>query len=548
MLAISGRCESEVQRIMFQHLTLRSKILWIAFAIIALCTTVHTVNSCRQQEKLFLEGIDQKLRAAAYALPRILPEGYHDAITGPESIAPEQHRRTLDLLTAYADEVGVKYIYSYMMYEGEFHEASSSESVEDRAKGIPAAVFPLYEQPPESMSDAWDTESIRYAEYRDEWGHFRSIFIPLRTTAGTRFIAGADVAVSFIREELLRVVLISLLLGATTFLVVWLISYFVLSRTLSPIARLVSYTRDLSAQDFVLTEDQRDALAAIGEHRGDEVGLLAEAFVDMQGKLLEYLENLKRTTAAKERIESELKIAHDIQMSFLQKMFPPFPDRSEFDLYAMLEPAKEVGGDLYDFCMLDDDHLFFYVGDVSDKGVPAALFMAVTMTLMKRSAQEKGTHPAEILRQVNVDLVSENANLLFVTLCCFFLNLKTGEFSYSNAGHNPPVILRADGAAEWLDLPEGLVLGVMAETEYKTRTATLKPGDAILLYTDGVTEAMSPSREVYSDERLLETSAGLIGKGASEAAEILMASVKEHAAGAPPSDDITILTVKYRGA
>lgn len=533
---------------MFRQLTLRAKILWIAFAIIALCTTVYTVNSCLEQRKVFLEGVDKKLRTAAYALPRILPEGYHDRITGPESLTLEEHREILDLLTAFAREIGVKFVYSYMMHEGQFHESSSSDSEEDLARGITTPFFPPYEQPPEAMREAWETDSIRFAEYTDEWGQFRSIFIPMRTPKGTRFIAGADVAVSFIQQQLVRLVVVSILLGAATFVVVWLISYLVLSRTLSPIGQLTSYTKDLAKQDFALKEEQREALALIAKTRGDEVGLLAEAFSEMQTKLLEYLEDLKRTTAAKERIESELRIAHDIQMSFLQKVFPPFPDRKEFDLYAMLEPAKEVGGDLYDFRLLDDDHLFFYVGDVSDKGVPAALFMAVTITLMKRTAQQEGIDPAEILRQVNGDLSSANENLLFVTLCCFILNMKTGEFFYSNAGHNPPVILRAEGPTEWLSLPDGLVLGVEPNTTYVTQRALLKPGDTIILYTDGVTEAMSPAREVYSDERLLETVGKLDRKDATQAAETLMTSVKEHAAGAPPSDDITILCLKYRGA
>jgi phosphoserine phosphatase RsbU/P len=150
------------------------------------------------------------------------------------------------------------------------------------------------------------------------------------------------------------------------------------------------------------------------------------------------------TTSEKERIESELSIAHDIQMSLLKLLFPAFPDRKEFELFATLIPAKEVGGDLYDFCMLDDEHLFFYVGDVSDKGVPAALFMAVTMALMKRAAQGADTDPAKILQLVNSDLSEENEKLLFVTLCCFILNIKTGEFVYSNAGHDAPVIAHAD--------------------------------------------------------------------------------------------------------
>lgn len=292
---------------------------------------------------------------------------------------------------------------------------------------------------------------------------------------------------------------------------------------------------------------RRGGLEQLARQRNDDIGHLAKALVEMQAKLSEYLENLERTTAAKERIESELRIARDIQMSLLHRIFPPFPDREDVDLHALLEPAKEVGGDLYDFSLLDDDHILFYVGDVSDKGVPAALFMAVTMTLMKRTAQHPGIDPAELLRQVNLDLSSENDNLLFVTLCCFILDLRTGECLYSNAGHNPPLLLRAEGSVCWLELPKGIALGVMPDAVYRTQKLILEPGDMLLLYTDGVTEAMNPALELYSEGRLMEVAAGMGKRMAFQVTERLMASVQEYAAEAPQSDDITMLAIRYKG-
>jgi serine phosphatase RsbU (regulator of sigma subunit) len=277
---------------------------------------------------------------------------------------------------------------------------------------------------------------------------------------------------------------------------------------------------------------------------GDEIEQLANTFNKMAADLKNYIRNLEETTAEKERFASELRVAHEIQMSFLKKIFPPFPERSDISLYATLEPAREVGGDLYDFALLDGNRLVFYIGDVSDKGVPASLVMAMTMTLMKRASQQPGITPAGVLRQVNYALAEDNVNAMFVTLFIGILNLQTGELNFSNAGHNPPLILGADGQCRYLQLPDGLVLGVMTDAEYSDDSVHLGAGDMIVTYTDGVTEAMSPRRALYSEERLQATLTALAGRGVEDTVSAIIASVREHADGAPQSDDIAVLAVK----
>jgi phosphoserine phosphatase RsbU/P len=241
-------------------------------------------------------------------------------------------------------------------------------------------------------------------------------------------------------------------------------------------------------------------------------------------------------------------IAKSIQMSFLPKIFPPFPDRDEFELYSLLESAKEVGGDLYDFFLIDENRLFFNVGDVSDKGVPAALFMAVTKTLMKSTAQEGRFTPAEILARVNLQLFQQNESFMFVTLFCGILDIRTGTVVYSNAGHNPPIVIRASCDAEWLELPEGLVLGVSDDVKYEDRTLQLAPGDMIVSYTDGVTEAMNLAREQYSEERLVETVVACATECAEVVVKRIKESVSEFAGEATQSDDITILSLRYKAS
>ncbi|MBP8645566.1 MAG: SpoIIE family protein phosphatase [Syntrophobacteraceae bacterium] len=279
----------------------------------------------------------------------------------------------------------------------------------------------------------------------------------------------------------------------------------------------------------------------------DEIGTLARSFRDMHSALKEYIHNLAATTAAKERMESELKIAGAIQMSFLPKRFPPLADRNSLEISARIESAREIGGDLYDYFFMDPSHLFVVVGDVSGKGIPAALFMAVTKTLIKGMA-EPGMEPSVVLEKVNRELCSENDSMMFVTLFCGVLNLNTGEFRYCNAGHVPPILLPSGGTPHWLDIPAGFVLGIEEGSSYTTSTVNLNPGDGIFLYTDGVTEATSASDTFFSDERLLDLVRSHREASAQELVQTVFDAVTDFCAEEPLFDDVTVLVVRYRGA
>ncbi|MBI5820599.1 MAG: SpoIIE family protein phosphatase [Verrucomicrobia bacterium] len=278
----------------------------------------------------------------------------------------------------------------------------------------------------------------------------------------------------------------------------------------------------------------------------DEVGDLSQSFENMRLALKEYVANLASTSAAKERIESELKIARTIQRSFLPKRFPPFPDRTEFDIYATLQAAKEVGGDLYDFFLLDENRLFFSIGDVSGKGVPAALFMAVAKTLMKGVAEQKLT-PSQVLTKVNHELYVDNEQMLFVTVFCGILDLRTGELQFTNAGHPPPLLVRQSSGVSWLDLPKGVLLGVTEKPEYETWSITLGPQDKLFIYTDGVTEARSATGDFFGDDRLRVLVEKLAGSSPKELVEGVVAEAQNHTGKAPQWDDITALCIRYHG-
>lgn len=261
------------------------------------------------------------------------------------------------------------------------------------------------------------------------------------------------------------------------------------------------------------------------------------------------IKNLVRERAAereKQRIEGELKVARDIQMSIVPKMFPPFPNRSDIDLMAILEPAREVGGDFYDFFFVDDSHLFFIVGDVSGKGVPASLFMAVTITLFK-SKVSAGKDAGSVLDEVNETLCHGNETATFVTVFCGIIDVRTGQIQYGNAGHNPPYIVRADGKIDELSGDQDLVLGVLEDVSYQTHRVSLGIGDMIVLYTDGVTEAQDNAGGFFTDKRLVESLQGTAGITAEEMTKKIVKDVHAFAAGAPQSDDITTFALKFNG-
>ncbi len=254
----------------------------------------------------------------------------------------------------------------------------------------------------------------------------------------------------------------------------------------------------------------------------------------------------RETQKTKELIEGELTVAREIQMSIVPKIFPAFPERPEFDLFAILEPAKEVGGDLYDFFLLDDDHLCFTVGDVSGKGVPASLFMAVTKTLLKAKADIK-LGPEEILYQVNNDLCEDNDSGMFVTGFLGILTISNGNVVFSNGGHNIPYLLRKNGELEVLPKIPGMALGVVEDYPYVCAGVQLREGDSLVMFTDGITEAMNPAGELFSEERLEDALRSFGGGNAIDEVNHILQTTRQFVNGAGQSDDITILVIQYLG-
>lgn len=318
------------------------------------------------------------------------------------------------------------------------------------------------------------------------------------------------------------------------------------SRIANPLIRLSAYAKELSKQDFTTPSKEAPAIADLPESLRDEVGKLAESFIFMEQSLRENIQNLMSVTAAKQRFEGELQVAREIQLGLLPKIFPPFPERLEIDLFAMLVSAKQVGGDLYDFFFVDKHRLCFTVGDVSDKGAPAALFMAITKTLIKVAA-DKTPDPAQMMFMVNNIISRDNPNSMFCTLFIGILDLQTGHIHFANGGHNPPVLYSKKDGVIFLPGLSGPMPGAMEDMPYKGLSLQLEPGDALLMYTDGVTEAMNEQGELFSENKLLELAAKHKDDNSETIIAAVMDAVREHAQGAQQSDDITMLCLRFLG-
>ena len=278
----------------------------------------------------------------------------------------------------------------------------------------------------------------------------------------------------------------------------------------------------------------------------NEIGELSEDVVKLTRELDQYMGRMESITAERERITTELALATRLQAAFLPHDFPPFPDRQEFELYASMDPAREVGGDFYDYYLIDEDHLCLVMADVSGKGVPAALFMMVCKIILQSCAM-LGRSAAETLAKTNEAICSNNQEEMFVTVWLGILEISTGRLTAANAGHEYPVLKRPDGSFELLKDKHGLVIGVMDSAKYREYELTLEPGAKLFLYTDGVPEATNAEERMFGMERMLRA---LNTEPEAAPARILQnvsAAVTDFVKDAEQFDDLTMLCMEYRG-
>ena len=303
------------------------------------------------------------------------------------------------------------------------------------------------------------------------------------------------------------------------------------------------YVRDRNAG--ITATDHFDKLEV---HTGDEIEHLTMIMADMEHNIAAYEQALSKAVAEREREHTEMDLASRIQMNMLPMTFPAFPDRDEFDIYASMDPAREVGGDFYDFFLIDEDHLCIIIADVSGKGIPAALFMMASMIIVGNTAMTaKGYDPGAMLTAANKVIYMHNLEDMFVTLWLGILEISTGKLSAANAGHEYPAIRRPDGSFELLKDKHGLVLGIMEDTEYEQYKLKLEPGSKIFVYTDGLAEATDSDNELFGTDRIIETLNTDPDAKPEELLKTMKHAVDLFVGDTPQFDDLTMLCLEYNG-
>lgn len=375
-----------------------------------------------------------------------------------------------------------------------------------------------------------ETEMIVYCNYFKPLKWYTAVFVPLHEI-------NAPARTLVARQSLITTILFTAGLAVVILLVI---------RIAKPLKLLSAYAKEIPELDFTKPLASETPIDELPAKYKDEVGALAESFILMRRELSSNILNLINATASRERMESELSIAREIQLGMVPKTFPSFPQYTEFDLYATLMPAREIGGDLYDFFLMDEDHLCFTLGDVSDKGVPSALLMVVTRTLI-RTLSEKIHSPSQMMVNINNILSQDNPRVMFVTLIIGILNIRTGQIQYANGGHNPPIVIPGEGEAFFKKGKNEPLVGAVEGMTYTDLEFTLSPGEGFFLYTDGVNEAMDLEGKQYSNQRLLARIQKNKEAPPEEMIKRVLGSIKDHSQTAPQSDDIAMLMIKYNG-
>ena len=391
---------------------------------------------------------------------------------------------------------------------------------------------------------AVDAEQTILITNNEEYGYLASAYVAMLNSAGKPVaLTSVDISMDMIDRQIRQFLTLTVYVTLAVLLLSIFAYYYYVRRI------LIRPLGTLHHAAIGLVESRMESLSdfRVEIHTGDELEELSDSFRYMVSELNEYIRDLSRVTAEKERIGAELDVARHIQASMLPCIFPAFPERHEFDIYASMTPAKEVGGDFYDFFLVDDDHLAMVMADVSGKGVPAALFMMISKTLIKSAAQS-GLSPKAVLEKVNNQLCENNDAEMFVTVWLGILEISTGKMKCANAGHEYPAIMRRGDDFQLFKDKHGLVLAGMEGARYREYELELNEGDRLFVYTDGVPEATNADTVLYGTDRMISALNKVRGGTCRDLLEALHRDVDTFVGAADQFDDITMLCIERRTA
>lgn len=466
-------------------------------------------------------------------------------LAGYDALKGEDYQQLFDTLSKVKEANSVLSLYIVYM-DQQSKTCVYIVDADTSKRACPAGTWDIvYEQNYEALAHP-EGGFPAYITDTDEFGWLCSAGAPIFDDKGG-VIAHAMVDISMeavMNERYSYLIKLAVLLAILTVILTFLAIYWMTRAVVRPIDRLT-----FSASQYIQKkagEHQGEELLVFDKLKiqtGDEIENLFDAFHQMEQDINRYIEDITFVTAEKERIGAELNVATQIQADMLPRIFPPFPERKEFDIFASMHPAKEVGGDFYDFFLVDEDHLALVIADVSGKGVPAALFMVITKTLIKNQMM-MGASPKEALESVNNQLCENNEAEMFVTVWLGIYEISTGKVKAANAGHEYPAIRRRKGSFELFKEPHGFVLAGMENARYREYEFELHIGDTLFVYTDGVPEATDAVQTLFGTERMLEA----LNKAADEKPKDLIQGIENEidrfVGEAMQFDDITMLAVQ----
>lgn len=479
----------------------------------------------------------------------------HCLATNTES---EQYQKTREFLNQMKLSHEIAYIYGIIPLNLEETDNMkyliTGVTPEELAQGIDVGLGKLSgsEYTPNVVQYYFDSmngaDETTYFSNNTEFGYMYTGMRPIYNTEGEAIaVLSVDIGMNEIANTYYRYLAIVSLSSIILMVLFSIVMYFWMNRRIiKPIISLEQSARGFVENCHSVSEPEELTFIPCDIHTGDEIQMLSDSLLCMSDDIKSYMTNLLKETKEKEKIQSELSVATQIQADMLPSIFPPYPDRKEIDIYATMTPAKEVGGDFYDFFLIDENHLGLVIADVSGKGVPAALFMVIAKTLIKNSAGSS-LSPKEILEKVNKQLCENNESEMFVTVWMGIMELSSGRVVAANAGHEYPAVKNAEGQFELIKDKHGFVLAAMDMAKYTEYEFTLGRGETLFVYTDGVPEATNAQNELFGTDRMLKA----LNQEPDETPEKILSNVRavvdEFVGEAPQFDDLTMLCVKYYG-
>ncbi len=522
--------------------------IFLAFLSITLLSSFcymyygYVVNS-----NSLVNGLDKRLLVATVTIDQLLPPDFIDRCMGdgPPLTDKEKDSVMRSILQLRDNsEMAILYAMTEDTKTGQIiMPIATDEAKPENGKSPKDGVGVVYHDPWPGIVETLQDGKTRFDEGEDDYGNTRSAYLRRYTRLGRPYVLGADINITDVRSVKLTAFSTFFLIAVLTLVSAAVAGWYLSKRISRPIQRLSHYTNEWSRSGF--SPDMRipEDMLPTDEHCHDENALLAADIDSMRDALSAHLSRLQAVMEQKERVEGELRIAGSIQQSYLPQHFGNNP---AVDGFATLIPAKNVGGDLFDYKELDDTHVFFALGDVTGKGVPAALFMTVVLALLRAGVRQMDSLK-EIMDWTNACIEENNPDCTFVTLFIGVLDTQTGRLLYCNGGHNPPILQHADGSADYIPNADNPIVGIMPDISYNLHEMRLEPGERLIVYSDGVTEAMNIRNECYGDESFLQAVTKIpLDASARRVAESIVEEVRHFAGQCDQSDDITILVLNRK--